>query len=193
MGRFSLPVATDLLLRARGEIARLDAGDIDERASKIRPEVGALISGMALGLRHETRDDIEEPFQQTGTLHLFAVAGLHVGIIAQLLWILARLCRLPRVAAAAAIIPFLFFYAAITGLHVSSVRAATMAAVLLGGIFFERRVFALNSLAAAAVLILAWDPNQLFTSGFQLSFAVVAAIVALPGEDSATAAPTRRD
>ncbi len=141
------------------------------------PDVGALISGMALGLRHETRDDIEEPFQQTGTLHLFAVAGLHVGIIAQLLWILARLCRLPRVAAAAIIIPFLFFYSAITGLHVSSVRAATMAAVLLGGIFFERRVFALNSLAAAAVLILAWDPNQLFTSGFQLSFAVVAAII----------------
>lgn len=141
------------------------------------PAVSALISGMALGLRHETRDDIEEPFQQTGTLHLFAVAGLHVGIIAQLLWILARLCRLPRVAAAAVIIPFLFFYAAITGLHVSSVRAATMAAVLLGGIFFERRVLALNSLAAAAVLILAWDPNQLFTSGFQLSFAVVAAIV----------------
>lgn len=141
------------------------------------PDVGALISGMALGLRHETRDDIEEPFQQTGTLHLFAVAGLHVGIIAQLLWILTRLCRLPRGVAAGLIIPFLFFYSAITGLHVSSVRAATMAAVLLGGIFFERRVFALNSLAAAAVLILAWDPNQLFTSGFQLSFAVVGAII----------------
>ncbi len=141
------------------------------------PDVAALIKGMALGLRHETREDIEEPFQQTGTLHLFAVAGLHVGIIARLLWILARLGRLPRVASAALIIPFLFFYSAITGLHVSSVRAATMAAVLLGGIFFERRVLALNSLAAAALLILAVDPNQLFTSGFQLSFAVVAAII----------------
>ena len=40
-----------------------------------------------------------------------------------------------------------------------------------------RRVFALNCLSAAAVLILAWDPNQLFTSGFQLSFALVAAII----------------
>ncbi|MGI8431560.1 MAG: ComEC/Rec2 family competence protein [Chthoniobacterales bacterium] len=63
------------------------------------PEVCALINGMALGLRHETPDDIEERFQQTGTLHLFAVAGLHVGNIAQLHWILLRLCRLPRVAA----------------------------------------------------------------------------------------------
>ncbi|MEP7249026.1 MAG: ComEC/Rec2 family competence protein [Spartobacteria bacterium] len=143
------------------------------------PEVVALINGMALGLRHETPNDIEEPFQQTGTLHLFAVAGLHVGIIAQLLWIIALLCRLPRKAAAALIIPCLFFYSAITGFHVSSLRAATMAAMLLGGIFFDRPVLALNSLAGAALLILAVDSNQLFSSGFQLSFAVVAAIILL--------------
>ncbi|HZD06748.1 MAG TPA: ComEC family competence protein [Candidatus Limnocylindrales bacterium] len=58
------------------------------------PEVQNFISGIALGLRHQTTEDIEEPFQQTGTLHLFAVAGLHVGIVAQLLWILSRLARL---------------------------------------------------------------------------------------------------
>ena len=145
------------------------------------PEVIALINGMALGLRHETPNDIEEPFQQTGTLHLFAVAGLHVGIIAQLLWIMAALVRLPRTAAAALIIPCLFFYSAITGFHVSSVRAATMAAFLLGGIFFNRPVLALNSLAGAALLILAFDTNQLFTSGFQLSFAVVGAILVAQG------------
>ncbi len=143
------------------------------------PEVVALINGMALGLRHDTPNDIEEPFQQTGTLHLFAVAGLHVGIIAQLLWIIALLFRMPRTAAAALIIPCLFFYSAITGFHVSSLRAATMAAVLLGGIFFDRPVLALNSLAGAALLILAVDSNQLFSSGFQLSFAVVAAIILL--------------
>jgi len=150
-----------------------------DRGLEDAPEVAALINGMALGLRHETPNDIEEPFQQTGTLHLFAVAGLHVGIVAQLLWIFALLLRLPRSAAAALIIPCLFFYSAITGFHVSSVRAATMAAVLLGGILFDRPVLALNSLAGAALLILAVDPNQLFSSGFQLSFAVVAAILAL--------------
>ncbi len=141
------------------------------------PDVAALINGMALGLRHDTPNDIEDPFQQTGTLHLFAVAGLHVAIVAQLLWILASLLRLPRMAAAALIIPCLFFYSAITGFHVSSLRAATMAAFLLGGIFFDRPVLALNSLAGAALVILAFDTNQLFTSGFQLSFAVVGAIL----------------
>src|SRR5438132_3325255 len=143
------------------------------------PQVQNFLSGIALGLRHQTPEDIEEPFQQTGTLHLFAVAGLHVGIVARLLWSLAMVLRLPRKAATALIIPLLFFYAAITGLHTASVRAAVMSALLLGGIFFDRKILALNSLAAAAFLILLFDSNQLFTSGFQLSFAVVGAIILL--------------
>jgi competence protein ComEC len=141
------------------------------------PEVQNFLSGIVLGLRHQTPEDIEEPFQQTGTLHLFAVAGLHVGIVAALLWMLAMVARLSRKWAAALIIPLLLFYAAVTGLHVSSVRAAVMASILFGGLFFERKVFVLNSLAAAAFFLLCWNTNQLFSTGFQLSFAVVGAII----------------
>ena len=143
------------------------------------PQVQNFLGGIALGLRHQTPEDIEEPFQQTGTLHLFAVAGLHVGIVAQLLWILASVARLSRKWAAAVIIPCLLFYAAVTGFHVSSVRAAVMSSVLLAGLFFERKVFALNSLAGAAFFLLCWDTNEFFSTGFQLSFAVVGAIVCL--------------
>ena len=75
--------------------------------SKTRQMSSDSFAGIALGLRHQTRDDIEEPFQQTGTLHLFAVAGLHVGIVARLLWTLAMVMRLPRKAATALIIPLL--------------------------------------------------------------------------------------
>src|SRR5262245_26004169 len=141
------------------------------------PEVKNFISGMVLGIRHETPEDIEEPFQQTGTIHLFAVAGLHVGIVAALLWVLAAIARLPRKRAAAFIIPSLFFYAAVTGLHIPALRAAVMASILVGSYFFERRVFLPNSLAAAAFFILCWNTNELFSAGFQLSFAVVGAIV----------------
>src|SRR6266487_4711983 len=95
------------------------------------PDVQNFLSGIVLGLRHQTPEDIEEPFQQTGTLHLFAVAGLHVGIVARLLWILAMVARLSRKWATAIIIPLLLFYAAVTGLHVSSVRAAVMSSILL--------------------------------------------------------------
>jgi competence protein ComEC len=143
------------------------------------PDVTGAINGMVLGLRHQTPEDIETPFQQTGTLHLFAVAGLHVGIVARLLWILATVARVPRKWATLLIIPALLFYAAITGLHTSSLRAAVMSAVLLGGFIVERKAFAFNSLAAAATLILCWDTNELFAVGFQLSFCVVGAILLL--------------
>jgi competence protein ComEC len=143
------------------------------------PEIHGLISGMVLGARDETPDEIEEQFQQTGTLHLFAVSGLNVAIVAQLLWIIAIAARIPRRWAIALIIPALFFYAAITGLNTSSVRAALMGAILLGGFFVERRVLPVNSVAAAAFLILCYDTNQLFSPGFQLSFAVVLAIIIL--------------
>ncbi len=167
--RFSLLRAA---ARSRDWMQRTLSRGIDDS-----PEVVGLICGTALGLRHQTRDDIEEPFQQTGTLHLFAVAGLHVGIVAWLLWTVARVLRLSKKIATALIIPMLFFYAAVTGLHTASIRAALMSALLLAGIFFDRKVLALNSLAAAAFLILLWDSHQLFTSGFQLSFSVVGAII----------------
>src|SRR5256884_2395161 len=141
------------------------------------PDVQNFLSGIVLGLRHQTPEDIEEPFQQTGTLHLFAVAGLHVGIVAALLWMLATVARLSRKWATALIIPLLLFYAAVTGLHVSSVRAAVMTSILLGGFFFERKVSVLNSLAAAAFFLLCWNTSELFSCGFQLSFSVVGAII----------------
>jgi competence protein ComEC len=149
------------------------------RSLEDSPDVQNFVSGIALGLRHQTPEDIEEPFQQTGTLHLFAVAGLHVGIVGQLLWVLAAVGRLSRKWATRLIIPLLLFYAAVTGLHVSSVRAAVMSSILLGGFFFERKVFVFNGLAAAAFFLLAWDTNELFSTGFQLSFAVVGSIILL--------------
>src|SRR2546427_7806884 len=147
------------------------------RGLETAPDVQNFLSGIVLGLRHQTPEDIEEPFQQTGTLHLFAVAGLHVGIVAALLWMLATVARLSRKWATALVIPLLLFYAAVTGLHVSSVRAAVMTSILLGGFFFERKVFVLNSLAAAAFFLLCWNTNELFSTGFQLSFSVVGAII----------------
>ena len=87
--------------------------------------------------------------------------------------------RLPRKTATALLFLCSSSTPPLPGLHTASVRAAVMSALLLGGIFFDRKVLALNSLAAAAFLILLFDSNQLFTSGFQLSFAVVGTIVLL--------------
>jgi ComEC/Rec2-related protein len=137
------------------------------------PELTTLIESMVLGLRGETPPEMKGLFQKTGTLHLFAVSGLNVAMLAGIAWYLLKPLRFSRRAAVAIIIPLLCAYALVTGLSSSCVRATVMAAFILLGQFFERPAVPVNSLAAAAVAILAWDTNELFTPGFQLSFALV--------------------
>jgi competence protein ComEC len=163
------------ILRA-AQRARSWMENVLSRGIENEPALNGVISSVTLGVNQQTPDDIEEAFRLTGTFHLFAVSGLNVAILTQLLWTFGVLVRVPRRLIIAFLIPTIAFYCAVTGLQVSCIRAAVMASVLLGGFFVERRVFGLNSLAAAAFLILAWDTNQVFSVGFQLSFAVVLAI-----------------
>jgi competence protein ComEC len=143
------------------------------------PATSSLISSMVLGMRGETPADLKELFQKTGTLHLFAVSGLNVAMLGMIAWQILKALRLGRKHAALVIVPFLAFYAIVVGMSASCVRATVMAAFVLLAPLFEREPVPLNSLAAAAFAILAWDTNELFNPGFQLSFFLVLAILAM--------------
>ena len=143
------------------------------------PEVTTLIGSMVLGMRGETPDDVRELFQRTGTLHLFAVSGLNVAMLAAISLFMLKPLGLRRGAAIFLVIPILLAYALVTGLSASCVRATIMGSLLLGAHLVDRRPIAYNSLAAAAAAILAWDTNQLFSPGFQFSFVLVLVIVFL--------------
>ena len=143
------------------------------------PDVRAVIAGITLGAREDEAEIFLPAFRQTGTLHLFAVSGLHVGMFGLLLWLVLRPLGLSRRQAILVIVPMLFFYALVTGAKPSSLRAATMISIALGGFLLDRPIAAGNSLAAAALVLLGWDTNQLFLPGFQLSFSVVASIILL--------------
>jgi competence protein ComEC len=141
------------------------------------PEVSALIASMVLGARGETSEDVKDLFRRTGTLHLFAVSGLNVAMLGVIVWHLLKPFGIRRTRAVIIIIPVMAFYAVVTGLGSSCVRAAVMASIVLLGELLERRPSVLNSLAAAALVILAWDTNELFSPGFRFSFVLVAVIV----------------
>ncbi len=145
------------------------------------PDLTLLIESMVLGLRGETPPEMKGLFQKTGTLHLFAVSGLNVAMLAGIAWYLLKPLRVPRRASVVIIIPLLCAYALVTGLSSSCVRATVMASFVLLGQFIERPAVAMNSLAASAVAILAWDTEEFFTPGFQLSFALVIFIMGLSG------------
>ncbi len=138
-----------------------------------------LIAAMTLGARENSPEDLEEWFRLSGTMHLFAVSGLHVGIFGGILLFVALLFRLPKRWAALIVIPLILFYAVLTGLRPSAVRAAIMLSVVLASFVVKEQPRLLNSLSFAALLLLAFDPQQLFLPGFQLSFAVLLAIILL--------------
>lgn len=170
--RFSLRLA---LLRFAADCRQWIAGQLAlgiEDAEMPR----TLVTTMALGTAESDVTGLEEPFRNSGTLHVFAVSGLHVGLLAAIGWTFLRCTGLRRGRATAVLIPLLFGYAFITGWVPSAARAAFMAAILLAGPLLDRQSRLLNSLGAAALILLACDSLQLFQVGFQLSFGVLAAI-----------------
>jgi len=135
-----------------------------------------LLWAMTLGWRTSLNGEVAKPFMHSGTMHVFAISGLHIAMIAAILVQLMRFVRLPRAACGMLLIPMLWFYVAATGWQESAVRASVMVTIVALGWILKRPGDLVNSLAAAAVLILLWEPQQLFLTGFQLSFCVVLSI-----------------
>ena len=132
-----------------------------------------LLWAMTLGWRTAFTGDIGEPFLRAGTMHMFAIDGLRIALLSGMIVTLLRGLRLARAWCGAIAIPTIWFYTAATGWESSAIRASIMMSIVLGGWALKRPSDLLNSLAAAALIILAWDPRQLFEASFQLSFFVV--------------------
>jgi competence protein ComEC len=144
----------------------------------------ALVVADRSGLTTEARN----LFRDTGTSHLMAVSGLHIGLVSGAIMLLAggvwrrvpRFCALvpARIAAASAGLIAAFGYAALAGFGLPTQRALIMLGVLVVAILGRREPRPLNGLAIAAVLVLAWHPPSVLDAGFWLSFAAVLAIFA---------------
>jgi len=141
------------------------------------PDGGALLAATMLGRTALLPAEAKEAFATTGTLHLFAISGLHIaGMAAALLW-LTRRARLPEIPAGVAILALLWLYVQVTGASPSSTRAWIMAAFLWGGRAGERATPALQSLALACAVTLILTPEACADAGFQLSYAAVLGII----------------
>jgi len=136
-----------------------------------------LLWAMTLGWKTALNGEVSEPFMRSGTLHVFAISGLHVAMIAAIFAGVLRCCQVPRRICGIIVIVVIWFYTYATGWQASAVRSAVMASIFMGSWVLIRPPDVYNSLAGAALLILLWDPQQLFQAGFQLSFAVVFGLV----------------
>ena len=146
------------------------------RENQIHAQV---LKGMLLGLRSELSPDILDAFRNSGSIHILAVSGLHVGLIATVCFFGFSLLRLPRKATDLLTIAAVILYACLVGFRPSVFRASLMAVIYLISRIIERDRDLYNLLAFAALVLLLINPAQLWDIGFQLSFAAVASIVYL--------------
>ncbi|MGE9289599.1 MAG: ComEC/Rec2 family competence protein [Puniceicoccales bacterium] len=133
----------------------------------------ALVLGQRLGLDREQK----EIFRDTGTAHLFAISGLHVGLVGGFLFFFFRQIGVNRPVQIAGTLVILLFYVLLTGATPSAVRAFLMITFLVGAKIVHRAYCPTSALAASALVVLLIDPSQLFTLGFQLSYTVVLSIL----------------
>ncbi|KPK41802.1 MAG: hypothetical protein AMJ78_04495 [Omnitrophica WOR_2 bacterium SM23_29] len=145
--------------------------------SYLPPGSANFLNAVLLGQRQDIDFELNDTFMKTGTVHLLAISGLHIGLLVFLVMLILKMLRFPYKLNIIATMFFLIFYAILTNGRPSVVRATIMAQVILVGTLIGRESSIWNSLGLAAIIILGFEPNALFDAGFQLSFISVASIL----------------
>ncbi len=142
----------------------------------LRPEQAAVASTVLLGLREQVDPDEAAAFQETGTMHLLVIAGLHLGILAGAASVVLRRL-LPRRLGLLAVAAFTVGYMFLVDAEPPVVRATILIVGSCLATYCGRRRTGFNVLATAALIVLAMNPVDLFRVGAQLSFLCVAALM----------------
>jgi competence protein ComEC len=153
------------------------------------PSTAGIYKAILIGDRFGIPPETTEAYKTAGNIHLLAISGLHVGLLAFFLcagfaWLLKHsetiLLRWPvwKTSALLSILP-LAMYALIAGFQTPVFRAVIMTYIFMGAIVWDRRDSILNNLALAALILLTINPADLFTVSFQLSFAAVGSIAVI--------------
>jgi len=171
----------DVVARWRGDLT-------DGILAALPGREGAFAAAILTGSRAEIRQEELQALRDSNLAHLLAISGLHMGLLAALIFGAVRygLALFPGAAsrvsskkiAALAALTAAAAYLALSGASVATQRAFVMAAAALIAVLIDRPAISLRALAAAALAILLWRPESLLNAGFQMSFAATVALVA---------------
>jgi len=158
----------NLRAATRQHLAELDA-DQDTR----------ILNTLIIGERDPSIARLNEIMARAGISHYLSISGSHLAVFFGFVYLLCRLAMLRPRASAAVVLAVLTVYLLVAEPNPPLLRSAIMAASLCLAAMSGRRYSSLNALSAAAVVLLAMDPRQLFMAGFQLSFVTVLGMVLL--------------
>jgi competence protein ComEC len=163
---------------------------IGERIAAVIPgDEGAVGSALVNGEQNAIPDDLQEAYRASGIAHLLSISGVHMSLLAGLVFFIVRrvLALLPSIAlridtkkvAAVAGLAATAFYLVISGMSVPAVRSFMMIAVVMLAVLLDRTALSLRTVAWAALVLLVLYPDSVFGASFQMSFIAVLALIAL--------------
>lgn len=170
-----------MLARAQQDITRRITAVLDGAD-------GAIAAALMTGVRGPIPEEVDDAFRDSGLAHILSISGLHLALVAGILFFAVRalLALVPALALHypikkwAAIVALIgaAAYMLLSGSALATQRSFIMVALAFGAILVDRRAISLRSLAVAALLLLLLAPESLLDAGFQMSFAAVAALIA---------------
>jgi ComEC/Rec2-related protein len=141
--------------------------------------VPTLVQAMLLGCRSEIPPAMTRVFRDSGTIHIFAISGMNIAMVAGVLIFLLGAAGVPRPLWGAVLGPLLLAYTLVTGASASAMRACLMGLLYFGAPLIGRKPDGLAMLAAAAIILLMGDARQIADLGFVLSFVVMVGLLLL--------------
>ena len=154
-------------------------GRAERQIRRLFPRNAALADALVLGRREMLDRELVERFAASGLVHLLAISGTHVALVAAVLVLLGRVARLRRNPTLWLTIFLIALYLAMIGAPPSAVRSGIMTALALLAVVLQRPSAPMGIVAAAALAILAMEPMAALDAGFQLSYAGVLGIMLL--------------
>ncbi|MDR1390964.1 MAG: ComEC/Rec2 family competence protein [Holosporales bacterium] len=155
--------------------------------SAMKNPAGGIASALLTGDKSPISPEIRDKFINSGTAHILAISGLHMSIVASMLFLIFSksfryvenlFYRLnSKTLSAILTILFTFLYLGLSGFSPSAVRAFIMTTIFLISIILGRKALSLRSVSVAAFLILLIDSGSVFLVSFQLSFCAVVALI----------------
>ena len=176
-------------------LTALDAGIWSSRIEQVRRDsmrriaigiedwgvVPDLNQAMLLGYNSEMPQAMRRIFSDSGTIHVFAVSGMHIAFVAGMLVLLVGMTGLKRIHWPFLIVPLLIGYTLVTGSRPSAIRSCVMGVFVFLAPLVGRRPTMFSALMLTAVVVHVWRPDFVFDIGSVLSFAVVVGLIAFMG------------
>ncbi len=144
------------------------------------PETAPLAAAMLLGVREGIDEETTQSLLETGTMHILAISGLHIGLMAATVGLLLSFCGVSRRKTAIMLVLTVLLYLCLTDVRPPAIRATVLVCTLSVALYSGRRALGVNTLCATALVVLAINPTELFQFGAQLSFIATGAFLWVP-------------